>query len=322
MNPDFNQSVRSRVLATIRTLAFVLVMILPFCGRAVTLAEFGQGSMRQNNKLPVGTHPLLVIVANYGGTPDAVTNVDWGSFVFAFGSTYINGYYWEISNERFSWKSAGLLTVSFTQPERMTINTRPVIVQAVQSKTGFDFANFDVNQDGTVTSDELCILIIHNISDLAGQESDMRLTVPSPSRTNITLSLAACDVAQRQGLMTMCHEMCHTLGALDIYGIWSLDGLHNQITLMGPTPADMDRQRWHLDPWHKMVLGWSEPRIVSLRGDNDAIIPAAQFKRPDAPVLLYDPLRGTSEFYLLECRTNNSRIGAGYDTDVASSGLL
>jgi hypothetical protein len=71
-----------------------------------------------------------------------------------------------------------------------------------------------------------------------------------------------------------------------------------------------------------MRLGWCEPRIVSLRSSDSAVIPAAQFQQPDAPVLLFDPVRGMSEFYLLEYRTNNTSIQAGFDADVSQQGLL
>lgn len=78
----------------------------------------------------------------------------------------------------------------------------------------------------------------------------------------------------------------------------------------------------HLDPWQKMQLGWCEPRILSIHSGGLETIPAVQMGRPDAPVLLYDPSRGSNEFFLLEYRTADSPNGSGYDSDVAGNGLV
>ena len=51
-------------------------------------------------------------------------------------------------------------------------------------------------------------------------------------------------------------------------------------------------------------------------------IPAPQNRDPTAPVLLYDPQRGSSEYFLLEYRTPNPAAGAGYDSQVGPGGLF
>jgi M6 family metalloprotease-like protein len=293
----------------------------PVSTQGVTVADFGFGSMRMNNAQALGSRPLLLIVANYAGTP-ALANLDWESLIFATNGLSLSAYYREVANGRFNWAGAGLLLPTFSQADRSTNNMPGQIIAAAQAQANFDFATFDANRDRIVTSDELAILIIDNLTDGGGQTRAQSLTLPSPSTTTIRLNLEVSRAAHQESLMTFCHEICHTLGALDLYSAGN--GLHSRISLMGPTSAtDNNRQSYHLDPWHKLVLGWCEPRIVSLRGGGRAAIPAAQLSRTDAPVLLFDPLRGPSEFYLLEYRTQSTlAVGAGFDINVASQGLM
>src|SRR5262249_53820182 len=92
------------------------------------------------------------------------------------------------------------------------------------------------------------------------------------------------------------------------------------LTLMSCTSYD-NSNSFHLDPWHKMQLGWSEPRIRSVHDIGVEAISAAQLSDPNAPVLLYNPACGNSEFFLLEYRTRTSPVGAGYDKNAAGNGL-
>jgi M6 family metalloprotease-like protein len=317
-NP-FAKSSCSREAALTCGIGILLSVLLPSSIQAVTVDAFGYGSMRVNNRAALGTRPLLVIVAKYAGNPELATE-NWDELIFGNG-TSLNRYYQEVSNGGFSWSRGGLVEVNFTEPERATITRREQIIQEMVSRTGFDCAIFDVNDDGTVAGDELGILIIGNRNDSDGQAGHVRVTVLSQSSLLVTLDLGACAGGHRESLMTFCHELCHTLGAVDLYG--NNERLHSSISLMGGTlAANSNRDTFHLDPWHKMQLGWSEPRIVSLRSSDSAIIPAAQLKRPDGPVLLFDPVRGTQEFYILEYRTNRTSLGAGFDASVAQHGLL
>lgn len=52
-----------------------------------------------------------------------------------------------------------------------------------------------------------------------------------------------------------------------------------------------------LDPWHKIALGWAQPRVHSLNDGEAgwARLPLAPAPGDERPVLLYDPVRGYSE---------------------------
>lgn len=295
-------------------LALLLGLVLGLCGpgRATTLTDFGHRSMRVEGQLPLGTRPLLVVLANYQGTP-VFANRDWEALIFGTSDRSVVNYYREVSNGRFTWSRAGLLWANLTQNQRMTPSHQQDVAAALAQNPGFDVRNFDANRDGAVSSSELSILLINNVWDSWGQMGVAQVG---------SLSVRVAGVGHRESLMTLCHELLHTLGATDLYG--KDEGLHDSISLMGPTLAsDSNLRVFHPDPWHKMVLGWCEPRVAPMRGNGSAVLPAAQLMRPDGPVLLFDPLRGTSEFYLLEYRARTTATsGEGFDANVASTGLL
>lgn len=236
-----------------------------------------------------------------------------------------NGCFLENSNGRFIWTRAGIIG-----PLQLSANERKdnystgfkgphyfsnIIKKAMM--TGFNFQQYDTNGDAEITDDELQIMIITNDSDVGNRPSDF--TKPDGFaygiRANKVVALSdLSDFASR------CHELFHSLDATDLYGA---DGLSRRLTLMGGTIAPPNFTAiWHLDPWHKMQLGWSEPRIRSIHIGGIETIPAAQMLRSNSAIIYYDPARGTNEYFMLEYRTSSSPNGAGYDSQVAGNGLV
>ena len=78
----------------------------------------------------------------------------------------------------------------------------------------------------------------------------------------------------------------------------------------------------HLDPWHKMLVGWIEPRVFPIGKANSAKL-AAQHVSSETelrrPIVLFDAAKGPSEFFLLEYRT---RSALGFDRAQVNSGLV
>ena len=77
-------------------------------------------------------------------------------------------------------------------------------------------------------------------------------------------------------------------------------------------------------PGTKCAWAGAKPRIHSLLEGGIEQVPAAQiFARPDAPLLLYDPARGPSDYFLLEYRTPFIP-SSPYDTGLAytTNGLV
>ena len=73
-----------------------------------------------------------------------------------------------------------------------------------------------------------------------------------------------------------------------------------------------------------MQFGWTQPRIHSLNSSGTTSLQAAQVDDGYlGPIILYDPNRGTDEFFMLEYRTRTvTGYGPGYDQHVAGNGMV
>jgi hypothetical protein len=173
---------------------------------------------------------------------------------------------------------------------------------------------------------ELSVLIVDNYIPLAvggatrpSHPHVVDIELPTGKQS---LRIIGSFVGHRAGLITICHELCHVLGSgVDLYG--ATNNLNTYCTLMGATAGTPDDQAtYHLDPWHKMQFGWSEPRIFTLDSIGaEIVLPAANMGNPEAPVILYDPKHGTNEYFMLEYRSALNAEGSIYDKNVHSNGL-
>ncbi len=304
-----------------------LWLALPSSGQ--TVQTFGHGALATG-----ASRPMLVVLADFAtGQPFGHDRAYYDDFVFnAQRQPSVNGYFKEVSNARFTWQRAGVIGpipfpsgemgTNFT-PVSMDFNLRRLLyhsnmVHRIMTSGLFDFAALDANHDGQVTRDELVIVVISNDSweNNSGRPSGLVRPAGSPVAWNgsIVRLWPGTDFA------TQCHEIAHSLGAYDLYGGQCLS---YKLTLMSCTgSSEEDPASYHLDPWHKMVFGWSEPRLRSLRTGGAENIPAAQFGRADAPLLFFDPSKGSSDFFLIEYRAQNPPVGAGYDGNVSGTGMV
>jgi hypothetical protein len=272
------------------------------------------------------TRPLLVIVVNIGTTPDPSDAAWWTNVFFGPSATNVAGYFHEMSNGRFTWLPVGVTEVSFP--------TRPAATDTAILSSAFDSNHLDLhlfdtnNPNGTVDQTELGVVVL--MPD--GGQTRGGVVGYSTNSTNCHWE-GICAFASRYDLAAICHEMCHSLGDLgrnvtDLYGRWCCDSTtppfihdnwNNRLTIMNNNGI----AEWcNLDPWNKMQLGWSEPRIASMRAGGLTNLPAAQLMDVDAPLLLYDPERGAQEFWLLEYRTPTVSSGSRYDASVSGQGLV
>src|SRR6185295_609111 len=162
---------------------------------------------------------------------------------------------------------------------------------------------------------ELGILIIQNDGEDSGLNRwTMRVKVEGhPIEVEVG---RAAGVDHNGFLNVLVHETSHCLGTVDLYGSANLSA--NLSIMAGAIDGS---HIYHMDPWHKMQLGWSEPRIRSLRAGGVAELPSTQAIQADAPVLLYDPLtydptHETNKFFLLEYRTPGTGSNSSYDRNV------
>lgn len=307
--------------------------------KAQTLEDFGYGRLQVRGKEARGTRPLLVILAEHEDYPALAHDRDYyDNLIFNYFATdadgrpinNLNAYYSVNSNGRFSWTRAGAGVYgpfSFTGAdlgEYTDSKAQPRQALALQAaaEAGFNFADYDNDGDGYVTNDELCVLVIEN---LTMDDAANRPTKPGcvrPAGSSVSACLAIAIVGHQASLMSMAHELAHSLGAMDLYG--ADKGQNYEYTVMGSTMykrADIMRT-YHFDPWHKIQLGWVEPKVYSLDTPGSETLGAAELLEGDEPVILYSPTHGTNEYFLLEYRTNNRPGGAGYDANVPGSGLV
>jgi M6 family metalloprotease-like protein len=195
-------------------------------------------------------------------------------------------------------------------------------IERAATQYGFDFSRYDANRDGTITTDELSILMIHagpgDNQSASNRSSEPGRVRPFGSRVAVNAPLVAIT-GDGASFLTIAHELFHSLGAIwDLYG----SGFHSQgLTLMSISPGGQGS--FHLDPWYKMRLGWLAPRILPLNNLGDVLeLTASHVQAREGPtsltrrpLLLYDAARGPGEFFLVEFRS--AAAGArSYDRDI------
>lgn len=320
---------------TTATRTFVLDVITP----VAPLEDFGYPAT------PVtGTRPLLTILMEFSDvTFDAGHNPDfYRRVLFAtedgelLGSVAgLGSVFDEMSDGQFFYSNEGVLGPfrhpddPTTAPDESTYacagGTGPSCASAgtevrrnairAADAAGFPFDTYDTNSDGTISTEELTILEVfaEGAARRGGQTRALCVEV-SGGKQVCTDSIG---VGEAVGVATIAHELSHTLGIdQDAYG-WNAR-LNFAFSLMGGTivtPED-DRRMFHLDPFHKLRLGWLAPEVLTADRIGCFDLSASDHPPPSSGVprsyILYDPARGTNEFYMLEHRLPMS---LNYDGD-------
>jgi len=280
-------------------------------------------------------------------------NMDQLLFNF-FSFPSVNGYYLENSYGAFSWQRAAVLgPVTLNTNETATLFAQVsdddgdgvnetaldsaagfrYLLGLVAARTGYNFAQWDSNGDGLITQDELSIMVIGNNSHIGPPPNSPNPPGTSSSRAganrpigntplawvvtgqNVTVQSKVASLDQHASFMTIAHELSHSLGTVDLYGT---NCFSSGLTLMTCSifNSDDDRRTYHLDPWHKMQLGWLRPRIFTLGPGGVATVAASQIISAQTPVLLYDPAKGLNEYFLVEFRNNRISVGVDHDANV------
>lgn len=287
---------------------------------AVTLADFGYENMATGT-----SRPMLVILANFATPvfPNGTNITYYSNRVFEVSTTKwtCNSYFKEVSNDRFQWTPTRVLRVDMPESGRWanfpndSAYASNIIHWAVTAN-GFDWDVYGQPGDTDLTDRDLAISLFSNDG---GKSARGVSGIRPPGRTKAYSGLVY--VGQPQDSVDIdCHELSHILGAMDFYGIWGIgDCLNGHLSLMSCSYGE----KYHLDAWHKLQFGWSEPRVFALNGSGTTTLNAAQMGLAYAPIILYDTNRGTDEFFLLEYRTKTvTGLGGGYDANVAGNGLV
>lgn len=311
-----------------------LLALISGHARGATLEDFGYQSMRVNGQLAYGNRPLLIVRTDVKGDDNVAQPMSYyEDLVFNFFRfPSVSGYMLVNSHGRFAPTRAGTGTldlinfVDFTPAERLTLdNDEAKAGHSINAaaRGGFNFAAYDANGDGAVTSDELLVLVIENHGNAS--EGAARWANPQGFHgvqfqiegSTVAFRGAICLVKGVVDFATLCHEVSHVLETVDVYGDACLSSLFSLMSCTMTTPYNP--ATYHLDPWHKLRLGWCEPRIVDLRNGGLVSLPGSASGATDKPVILYDSQRGTAEYFILEYRTGSA---GSYDDNVRDSGLV
>ena len=200
-----------------------------------------------------------------------------------------------------------------------------------QAEKIFNFAQHDRNRDGVLSSSELVIVLI--IPQKVGfgkarvQVNDAECDVPKLTLDGVAIPdiVEWYTNAQSSDFIVAAHELGHQiLGLDDIYSTPNVIGAGG-MSLMSLTvdgaPSEISS---HVDPLHKLALGWITPKIVDHDGDyaiEDVKLGGKVFILPryrTDPVLPWFGAGG-EEYYIVENRQENL-VGL-YDAGIADSGI-
>ncbi len=166
-----------------------------------------------------------------------------------------------------------------------------------------NYSTFDANGDGQITSNELAILSIKT-SALPTDNCGVTAGIGAGSNDGVNLATAGwSDTVTLTNQMTLAHELAHlVLGTVDNSYI------PGRFDILGPTCGGPRFSFWLPNSYNALHWGWVNPTVVARDGYYNV--------SPGSPYLLYDPTRGTNDYFLVE-----NREASTYDTNRSDSGL-
>ncbi|GAA0986461.1 hypothetical protein GCM10009555_063970 [Acrocarpospora macrocephala] len=172
-----------------------------------------------------------------------------------------------------------------------------------------DFARYDTNHNGSVEDSELAVFTIFTSrpgTDYCGQT---RGVAQGRELDGKRVAFRTGDAGTATNRMTLAHELAHQVYELEDhygFGVGALD-------IAGPTCIQGE---WWFETniWHRMHLGGQKP-IVAVK-DGYVDLSASSIGQA---YLLYDPEKGTDDYFLVEAR---DPAPGTYDENASDSGLV
>src|SRR4051794_27711654 len=166
-----------------------------------------------------------------------------------------------------------------------------------------NYASFDTNGDGSVTTNELAILSIK--TSVGGANCGVTAGIGAGTLDGKSLaSNGWSDTVTLTNEMTIAHELAHLL-----LGTKDNSYTPGAFDILGPTCGGPAADLWLPNSFNSMHWGWVAPTVVTRDGYYNV--------NPGTPYLLYDPARGTNDYFLVE-----NREATPYDTNRSDSGLV
>jgi Tachylectin len=306
-----------------------------------TLKEFGHGSLTIAGKPALGGRKLLVILASYSEHPPiGVThsNAYYGRLAFGkpvppfttdkpVNPASLTELFRENSNERFWLEDAGVIGplemgALGADPGPETRLTK--IMERVAKVSPRSLIDVDANGSGDVSRVELAVVVIESFlgaQPATRQHHQVWAQIGSGSSSvavAVNTWIAGCGPLTP--FFQIAHELAHVaVGAEEVYrdeaGIQ--EGRNYLMSLMAGYSFDANNQvPVHFDIWHKLVLGWAEPRVFRLTDPGFEEV----WEGADGAILLWDDAHGTNEYFLIE-RRGPALPGQRYDSGVRGDGV-
>jgi M6 family metalloprotease-like protein len=300
------------------------VVALPFAGPDLT-------SGFQELKPAIGTYPVLVLLwdpqrpTHPAPTVGAVTNLIHGSHPSVADYFKVNSgnnvtianagiLGWFSADKSYSFYWAAEDPADADGDGFTSGHVRKWWEAVTKAGVSFDFASYDSDGDGVLDPTELGVVIVIPQNGAFGT-----VRVPAAQQyptwqplvvdgVRIPL-IAEVYAGSPPNLGVFAHEMSHLLFNLpDMYFTFFYPYAAGQYSLMDVTYIDT-----HLDPFHKIHLGWLQPTIVRQNG-KCFIYP---IETGGEAYILMDPKHGEKEYFIVE----NRQRSLEYDTQIADSGL-
>lgn len=237
----------------------------------------------------------------------------------------VRDYFLEVSSGQFTIEDAGVLGWydSDHPPEEYWPGGgkvgRDSGAEAIRKAAAdIDFSDFDEDGDDELRPDELGVLFIQPGTGLGGglnrkvgddfvERGKGKGVVVDGVRV---LYIAEVSIGSPPRPGVVAHELSHLLLALgDMY----FTKFFNPVAAGPYSLMDWDRRAPHLDPVHKLKLGWLWPRVRTRPGTYE--LPDIASTRE--AIVLASPDRGADEYFVVE----NRRPTGTYDADVPDHGI-
>ena len=190
--------------------------------------------------------------------------------------------------------------------------------EAIRKADGaFDYSSYDSNNDGVLATSELGILIVIPQNRPFGTNR-VPLSRELPSAQPLIVDgvripmIAEAYIGSPMNLPVVAHELAHLyLHLPDMYappGLPFVPYRAGDFSLM-----DVSYRDAHIDPYHKIELGWVDPQIVTQSG----IYSFPAVEQSNKVYILRDDSRDENEYFILENRQRN----VAYDSNLPDTGL-
>ncbi|MGW6279452.1 COG1470 family protein [Kribbella sp. NPDC055071] len=175
-----------------------------------------------------------------------------------------------------------------------------------------DFARYDANNDGTIDSSELAVITLVT-SPTADYSCGQTASVAAGGKLDgKTIGFRTADGGSLTNNLTFAHELTHQQFDMEDhygFGVGAWD-------IAGPTCTGSTQVWQEPNAWHKLHIGGSSPTIVT-KDRYITLLPDTV--APYQSYLLYDPARGTDDYFMLEAR--KPKTGT-YEQNIPDEGLV